>query len=215
MEAGAVLAVTAVALAALAGRAALGPRLLGGVVIVAVAAVTTLGGLDPVLLGAGGLAIALSIWSQSAPRTVWGAWLGLIALIFVLGCIAQGAAPEAALIFVWPGLLAAFAAAACAVIGASLEDPRALIPAAIATVLGGAWVVTLAHPVFLGVGMDIPAVLSLMALLVLLFARPLAPEHARATLAAGAAACLILACGLSLTARFAEPMPPPAEGGPT
>ena len=215
MEAGAVLAVTAVALAALAGRAALGPRLLGGVVIVAVAAVTILGGLDPVLLGAGGVAIALSIWSQSAPRTVWGAWLGLIALIFVLGCIAQGAAPEAALIFVWPGLLAAFAAAACAVIGASLNDPRALIPAALATVVGGAWVVTLAHPVFLGVGMDIPAVLSLMALLVLLFARPLAPEHARATLAAGAAACLILACGLSLTARFAEPMPPPAEGGPT
>jgi hypothetical protein len=215
MEAGAVLAVTAVALAALAGRAALGARLLSGVVILAVAAVTILGGLDPVLLGAGGVAIALSVWNQSAPRTVWGAWLGLIALIFLLGCLAQATAPEAALIFVWPGLLAAFAAAACAVIGASLNDPRALIPAAVATVLGGAWVVTLAHPVFLGVGMDIPAVLSLMALLVLLFARPLAPEHARATLAAGAAACLILACGLSLTARFAEPMPPPMEGGPS
>ena len=74
---------------------------------------------------------------------------------------------------------------------------------------------TLAHPVFLGVGMDIPGVLALMALLVLLFARPLAPEHARATLAAGATACLILACGLSLTARYAEPMPAPSAGGPT
>jgi hypothetical protein len=215
MEAGAVLAVTAVALAALAGRAALGGRLLSGVVIAAVAAVTILGGFDPVVLGAGGVAIALSVWSQSAPRTAWGGWLGLIALIFLLGCIAQATAPEAALIFVWPGLLAALAAAACALIGASLNDPRALIPAVVATVLGGAWVVTLAHPVFLGVGMDIPAVLSLMALFVLLFARPLAPEHARATLAAGAAACLILACGLSLTARFAEPMPPPSADGPT
>ncbi|MEQ7154896.1 M20/M25/M40 family metallo-hydrolase [Brevundimonas aurifodinae] len=215
MEAGAVLAVVAVALAGIAGRAALGPRLLAGVVIAAVAAATLLGGFDPIVMGAGGVAIALSAWSQSAPRTPWGAWLGLIALIFLLGCIAQAAAPEAALVFVWPGLLAALAAAASALIGASLKDPRALIPAAIATILGGAWVVTLAHPVFLGVGMDLPAVLILMALLVLLFARPLAPEQARATLAAGAAACLILACGLSLTARFAEPMPPPIEGGPT
>ena len=105
--------------------------------------------------------------------------------------------------------------AACALTGASLRDPRALIPAAIATGIGGAWVVSLAHPVFLGIGMDLPAVLILMALLVLLFARPLAPEHARATLAAGAAACLILACGLSLTAVFAEPMPPPTADGPT
>jgi hypothetical protein len=215
METGAVLAVLAVTLAALAGRAALGPRILSGVVLVAVAAVTIMGGFDPVIIGAGGVAIALSVWSHAWPRTTWGAWLGLIALIFLLGCIAQGAAPEAALIFVWPGLVAAFAAAIAALIAASLKDPRALIPAAVVTVLGGAWVVTLAHPVFLGVGMDIPGVLALMALLVLLFARPLAPEQAKATYAAAAAACLILACGLSATARFAEPMPPPTEGGPT
>ncbi|MCA3700912.1 MAG: M20/M25/M40 family metallo-hydrolase [Brevundimonas sp.] len=215
METGAVLAVLAVTLAALAGRAALGPRILSGVVLVAVAAVTIMGGFDPVIIGAGGVAIALSVWSQAWPRTTWGAWLGLIALIFLLGCIAQGAAPEAALVFVWPGLVAAIAAAIAALIAASLKDPRALIPATVVTVLGGAWVVTLAHPVFLGVGMDIPGVLALMALLVLLFARPLAPEQAKATYAAAAAACLILACGLSATARFAEPMPPPTEGGPT
>lgn len=215
MEAGAALAVVAVALAALAGRAALGPRILAGVVIASVAAIMILSGVDYALLGAGGVAIALSIWSQTAPKTVWGGWLGLIALILLLGCVAQGAAPEAALIFVWPGLLAAAAAAACALIGARLVSARALIPAAIATILGGAWMVTLAHPVFLGVGMDIPGALALMALLVLLFARPLAPEHAKATLAAGAAACLILACGVCLTARYAEPMPAPVVGGPT
>jgi len=215
MEAGAGLAVAAVALAALAGRAALGSRLLAGVVIAAVATVLALSGFDYVILGAGGVALALSIWSQSAPKTVWGGWLGLIVLILLLGLVAQTAAAEAALIFVWPGLLAAGAAAACALIGARLESTPSLIPAALATVLGGAWIVTLAHPVFLGIGMDIPGALALMALLVLLFARPLAPEHARATLAAGAAACLILACGLSLTARSVEPMPPAALGGPT
>ncbi len=215
MESGAVLAVLAVALAALAGRAALGPKLLSGLVIGAVAGGFVLGGFDPVALGAGGIAIALSVWSQSAPRTVWGGWLGLIALIFVLGCGAQAAAPEAALIFVWPGLVAAVAAAACALIGARLEKPRSLVPAAIATVLVGGWIVTLAHPVFLGVGMDLPGVLALMGLLALLVSRPLAPPNATARFAAAAAACLILACGLSLTARFAEPAPSAIATGPS
>jgi len=215
VEAGAVLAIVAVGLAALAGRAALGPRVLAGVAIAAVAAVMIVNGFDAVVLGAGGVAIALSIWSQAAPRTVWGGWLGLIALVLVLGCLVQAAAPEAALIFVWPGLLAAIAAAACALIGARLVRARSLIPAAATAVLGGAWIVTLTHPVFLGVGMEIPGVLALMSLLVILFARPLAPDHARATLAAGAAACLILACGLSLTARYVEPMPTAGAGGRT
>ena len=214
MEAGTGLAMAAVALALLAGRQALEPRLLAGVIIAAVAAALILGGFDPVVLGAGVIAIALSVWSQSAPKTTWGGWLGLIALIFVFGCAAQGAAPEAALILIWPGLLAAVAAAACALTGARLESPRSLIPAAVATVVGGAWILNLSHQVFLGVGMDLPGVMALIALLVLLFLAPLAPK-ARGTLAAAAAACLILACGLSLTARFAEPAPPPAADGPT
>jgi hypothetical protein len=215
MEAATVLTVVAVALAALAGRTAFGARLLSGVMIVAVAAVTLVGGFDPIVTGAGALAVGLSLWGGAWPKTTWGSWLGLIVLVFLLGGIAQGAAPEAALIFVWPGLAAALAAAGVALLMGRLKVAGALVPAAIATVLGGAWVVTLAHPVFLGIGMDIPGVLALMALLVLLFARPLAPEQARSGYAAAAAACLILACGVSVAARFAEPMPPPAEGGPT
>ena len=214
MEAGTGLAMAAVALALLAGRQAFGPKLLAGVIIVAVAAAQIFGGFDPVVLGAGGVALALTVWSQSAPRTVWGGWLGLIALIFVFGCMAQTAAPEAALIFIWPALLAAIAAAACTLVGARLESPRSLIPAVVATVVGGAWILNLSHQVFLGVGMDLPGVLALMTLLVLLFLTPLSPRS-KGTLAAAAAACLILACGLSLTARFAEPAPPPTADGPT
>ncbi|WP_298162279.1 M20/M25/M40 family metallo-hydrolase [Brevundimonas sp.] len=214
MEAGTGLAMASIALALLAGRQALGPKLLAGVVLAAVVASFALGGFDPVILGAGGVAIALTAWPQSAPKTVWGGWLGLIALIFVLGCVVQGAAPEAALILIWPGLLAAAAAGACALVGARLESPRSLIPAVVATVIGGAWILNLSHQVFLGVGMDLPGVLALMTLLVQLFLAPLAPR-AKGTLAAAAAACLILACGLSLTARFAEPAPPPAADGPT
>ncbi len=214
MEAGTGLAMAAVALALLAGRQALGPKLLAGVIAAAVGAVLLLGGFDPVILGAGGLALALSVWSRSAPRTVWGGWLGLIAFVFLLGCLVQGAAPEASLILVWPGLLAAAAAAASALVGARLESSRSLIPAMIATVIGGAWILTLSHQVFLGVGMDMPGLLALMTVLGLLFLAPLAPR-AKGTLAAAAAACLILACGLSLTARYAEPALSPAEGGPT
>ena len=218
MEAGTGLAMAAVALALLAGREALGPKLLAGVVVLAFAASLILGGFDPVVLGAGILALGLSVWSKSAPRTVWGGWMGLIALTFLLGCVAQAAAPEAALILIWPSLLAAFVATGVALLGARLEKPRALIPAALATAVGGAWILTLSHQVFLGVGMDLPGALALMTVLVLLFLRPLAPK-ASGTLAAAAAVCLILACGLSLTARFAEPAPSAAAAasaaGPT
>lgn len=214
MEAGTGLAMAAVALALLAGREALGRKLLAGVVVLAVATSLILGGFDPIVLGAGIVALGLSLWSQSAPKTVWGGWLGLIAFVFVLGCAAQAAAPEAALILIWPGLLAAFAAADAALIGARLENPRALVPAVLATVIGGAWILTLSHQVFLGVGMDLPGALALMTVLILLFVIPLAPK-AKGTLAAAAAACLILACGLSLTARYAEPAPPPSATGPT
>lgn len=214
MEAGTGLAMAAVALALLAGREALGRRVLAGVVLLFVALGLILGGFDPVAVGAGVLALGLSLWSLSAPRTVWGGWLGLIGLIFVLGCAVQAAAPEAALILVWPGLLASLAAAGAALLGARLERPRALLPAVVATVLGGPWILSLSHQVFLGVGMDLPGVLSLMTLLILLLVAPLAPRT-KAPLAAAAAACLILACGVSLTARFAEPAPPPAATGPT
>ncbi len=214
MEAGTGLAMASVALALLAGRQALGPKLLAGVILAAVVASLALGGFDPIVVGAGCIAIALTAWQQTAPKTVWGGWLGLIALIFVLGCAAQASAPEASLILIWPGLLATAAAAACALVGARLENARSLIPAVVATVIGGAWILNLSHQVFLGVGMDLPGVLALMTVLVLLFLAPLAPR-ARGTLAAAAAACLILACGLSLTARFAEPAPPPTADGPT
>ncbi len=215
MEAGAVLSIAAVALAVLAGRAAVGQRGLVGALVAALVLGLALGGFDAIAIGAGVVAILLTLWPQAAPRTVWGGWLGLIALIFVLGCAAQATAPQAALIFVWPGLLAAITAAACSLIGARLESARALVPAAIATIIGGAWIVTLSHPVFLGVGMDLPGVLALMGLLALLFVRPLAPSTGSRGLAIGAAACLILACGVSLSARFAEPAPTANPSGPS
>lgn len=215
MEVGIVLTVVAVALILMAGREAVGRRRLAAVIAVAAVLATILGGVDWVVLGAAVVAIGLSLWTHGMARTVWGGWLGLIALVTVLALAAQGAAPEAAFLFVWIALLASLVAAATAVIGARLVRIHALIPAALATVLGGAWLVSLSHPVFLGIGMDLPVVLVLMGLLILLLVRPLAPRNLDRVLAGGAAACLILACGVSLSARVSEPMPPAQAGGPS
>ena len=59
--------------------------------------------------------------------------------------------------------------------------------------------------------MDLAGALVLIALLVLMLARPLAPValSARRTLTATAAAALLLGCGLSLAGRAAEPPPAP------
>ena len=46
----------------------------------------------------------------------------------------------------------------------------------------------------------------LKGLLILMFVRPLAPPQFARALAGCAAATLILACGLSMAARYAEPM---------
>ena len=71
------------------------------------------------------------------------------------------------------------------------------------------------HFVFLGVGMDMPGALALIALLVLLFARPLAPgaKAARLVLLA-AAACLIAGVGLNVSAQLLAPSPAVAEALP-
>lgn len=212
MEAGAVLTILALALLFLTGARRSRPRVIAGTVAVLTLLTLLIGGFSPVMLGAGVIAAALSLWPVKATTTTWGAWLGLIALVFLLGCAVQGAAPEAALLFVWPALLAAVVAALAALISPDLTRPASLIPAAVAGVLGGAWLMGLGHFIFLGVGMDLPGALALIGLLALLFLRPLSPPvSAVRPVLIGAAACLILACGLSLAARFAEPAPAATE----
>ncbi|MBB1180021.1 peptidase M20 [Pseudomonas sp. FW305-3-2-15-E-TSA4] len=210
MEASAGLAVLAVLLALTAGRALIGRRLLAGVVAAAAVLATVLGGVDYLVLGAAVVGVALSLWPDGEDETVWGGWLGAIVLVLVLGGLVQAIAPEAALLFVWTGLAAAFAAALAALIGARLER-WALAPAAVATALVGGWLFGLGHFIFLGVGMSQAWALALIALLILVLVRPLAPTRAGAngalvhTLAGLSAAVLILGCGLSLAARHAEP----------
>ncbi|MBD7942042.1 M20/M25/M40 family metallo-hydrolase [Brevundimonas guildfordensis] len=215
MEAGAALAIAALALLLLAGARRARPLATGATFAVMTAVVLILGGFSRELLALGIVAVALSLWPGRAERSPWGGWLGLIAIVFVFGCVLQGAAPEAALLFVWPALLATGAAALAALIDPALSRPLGLAPAAVATVLGGAWLAGIGHFVFLGVGMDLPGALALIALLILAFARPLAPGAAASRwVLLVAVACLIGGVGLNLSAQVLAPSPAVAEALP-
>ena len=57
------------------------------------------------------------------------------------------------------------------------------------------------HGVFLGVGMDMPGAVGLIALMIALMVRPLTPRAGRA-LPIFAAASLFFACGIAVAARL-------------
>ena len=207
MEAGAALTVLAVALALFGGRTRPDRRIVAGAIAVAAVAALVLGGINPIVIGAAVLAVGLSLFPGLAARSTWGGCTGLIGLVLILATAAQALAPEAAFLFVWTGLLAAFAAALAAVLDPGLTRPRSLAPAAVAAVLGSAWIMGQAHTVFLGIGMDLPGVLVLLGLLVLMLVRPLSPGQGLSRpLLIAAAAVLILGGGLSVAAQVTEPM---------
>lgn len=210
MEAGAALTVLALGMAVLGGRSRPDRRVTAGAIAAAAVLALALGGLNPIVIGAAVIAIGLSLAPVSAARTVWGGWTGLIALILGLGAVAQTLAPQTAFLFLWPGLLAAGVAGLAAFADPGLTRARSLAPIAIAAVVGGGWLVGLAHPVFLGIGLDLPGVLALLGLLVLMLVRPLSPERGavRPWLMA-ALAVLVLGGALSFAARSAEPAPAP------
>lgn len=209
MEAGAGLAVLAAVLVLFAGRALVGRRLLAVVIVLSTVLALALGGLDLIVAGAAIVAVILTLWPQGEDETPWGGWLGLIIVVLTLGLVTQIAAPEAALLFIWPGLAAAIAAAATALISARLSGWAALIPSAVVTLIVGGWLLAQAHGVFLGIGMDLPGTLGLFGLLIAMLARPLAPVQplGARTLAVIGAVGLILGGGLSLAAQSAQPAP--------
>ena len=212
MEAGVALAVLAVALLLLAGRARLDRGVVASAVASAAALALLLSGVSPILIGAAVVAIGLSLAPGLAARTPWGGWTGLIGLVLIVAAAAQAAAPVAAFLFVWMGLFAALAALIAAFADPGLTRARSLAAPAIALVLAGGWIMSLSHTVFLGIGMDLPGVLALLGLLVLMFARPFNPERASARpLLIAALVVLAVGAGLSAGARVAEPMSDPFE----
>lgn len=204
LEAGAALAIAGVAMAVVAGRGRIGRRVTAGVIAAAAVLATALGGFSALVFGAAVVAIGLSLWPAGEDETPWGGWLGLILLVLILGGGVQFIAPEAAFLFLWPGLVAAIAAALTAVVGVRLSSWRALIASAVTTAVVGGWLLVQGHGVFLGVGMDLPGALGLIALLVVLLARPLAPTSAGGVrlLKGLAGVSMAAGCVLALSARL-------------
>lgn len=207
LEAGVALSVLAVAVALLGGRTRPDRRVVAGAIAALTLAGQVMGGLDVVILGAGLLAMGLSWATGLAARTTWGGWTGLIALVLLIGALAQAAAPETAFLFLWPALLAAGVAALATLFDPGLIRWPSLAAVALAAVPGVGWLLTLAHPVFLGIGMDIPGVLALLGLLMLMFVRPLSIERslARPVLMA-ALAILLIGGAVSIGGRVVEPV---------
>lgn len=176
LEIAVALAIAGLVLALVVGRARIGRRTVAGVIIGAAVVATALGGLNLAVIGAAVVAVGLSLWPAGEDETTWGGWLGTILLVLFLGGVVQAVAPEAAFILLWPGLIATLAAAVTAVVGAQLTSWQALMPSVVITIIVGGWLLVQGHGVFLGVGMDLPGALGLIALLVVLLARPLAPN---------------------------------------
>jgi len=176
LEVAVALAVLAVGLLALAGRARLPRLVVPGVVVLAVAVVTAFGGINPIAIGAAAAALVLSSLPQLSARTPWGGWTGLIALVLLFGAVAQTVAAPTAHVLVWPALLAAASAVVAVFVQPALTRPAGLAAPAFATILGGAWLLGFAHFLFLSIGMDLPGAVALPGLMIVMLARPLSSE---------------------------------------
>ena len=196
LEIGVALALSGLALLLIAGRA--GGRTVAVGLVAAAALTTVMAGVDPMVLGAAAVAVGLSLWPRGAEETPWGGWLGLIGLVLVMGAVVQTVAPEAAFLLIWPALIAALTAVAAALISVRLTTWSALIPAALATAVVGGWLLMQGHGVFLGVGMDLPGVLGVIALLIVLQARPLSPTAHGGVRGLGLSAAGLIIAGLAI-----------------
>lgn len=207
IEAGAALGALATCLVVLAGRQAIGRVTLTAILAACAGLALILSGPDSLpILGAALISLVLT-WTVQSPSSSHGGWIGLIVLVCILGGVVQALAPEAAFLLLWPALLASFTLAISTLLLGRTSPLAASIPAGLATAVGGGWVVYMAHPVFLGIGMDLPGVFALLALLVLILAYPLGrSEQTRQVLAIAACLTLLLGASVNLASRWIVPV---------
>ena len=208
IEVGVGLTVLSLLLALIAGRARPDRRIATGGVVVLTAVSLVLGGFNVVVFGAALVAVALCWAPGLAARSVWGGWMGAIATVLGLGLITQILAPTAAFLFLWPVLAASAVAMLVALLDCDIARRRTLTFITLVAALGVGWLMSLAHPVFLGVGMDLPGAVVLLALIGLVFIRPLQPDPgAGRRVAMLAAVALLLGAGVAAWSQIAEPAP--------
>ncbi|WP_226635714.1 M20/M25/M40 family metallo-hydrolase [Brevundimonas poindexterae] len=174
MEVATGLALVGAALITLAGTVGRGRLAWMAVVGLMGLLIQLMSGWQPVSAAMTVVAIVAAIPVAPPATSVWPRWLGLITLVMLMGTLAQFVLPEAAFLLLWPSTIAVGVAALVAVIDPDLSRARIALLPALATVIVGPWLLAMAHPVFLGIGMDLPGILALIALLWLSLAAPLA-----------------------------------------
>lgn len=185
-----------------AAELARGRRLVAALPVLAGLACQAFGGLDAVGLGAGLLAGVFGAVSYGRPVSRPGAWLGVLAVAFVLGLALQVAAPTTAFLVTWPLLLAAVAAAGTDL--AVRRGPVALALLAVVAAITTGWVAGYVHGAFLS--MDLMPLVGMVGLMAAFPLWPLAQPADGAPPGRWIGAVLVLA-GLALTAwiRFGDP----------
>jgi len=207
IEAGAAVAVLGTCLVVLAGRQVIGRVTLTAALIVCSGLALIMSGSNSLPVLAAALIALILTWTVKSPVSSHGGWIGLIALVCLLGGLTQAIAPEAAFLLLWPALLASSALALSVLLLGRTSHLVSALPAVLATALGASWVVYMAHPVFLGIGMDQPGVFAPLALLILMLVYPLARfKPARKKLAVAACVALLLGASLNLASQGLVPV---------
>jgi hypothetical protein len=192
-----------------------GRRILTAVPLLTGVAAFALGGFDLPALICGALAALLAVLSFGKPVDDWSGWSGVMILVGVLALALQVFAPTTAFLAAWPLLAASLVGAIAALTPkARLDHPLALLAALAAGAVTTAQLAALGHALVLGVGLELPAVISIFVLLALpalypLIAGPRGEEDHGGIGWAGAlfAAGLVLALVLRLH-PFASPRTP-------
>ena len=214
METATALVVLGLAFLLISGARTSHRRVLGYGLAIVTLLVAVIGKAGWLYIGAGAIAAVLSLWPGASARTIWGGWTGTAALAFILGCALQAVAPQVALIVIWPLLLAIVAMVISVSLSPSLSELRGLVAPAVATIIGGAWLMGYGHFVFLALGITVPGALGVIGFLTLLFVRPLVPARGDHWLIGMSVVCIIAAVAFSGAARLAEPhTPPPTDKG--
>lgn len=189
--------------------------LIGAIWFVPLAALGFLG-LSPVplLISLAMLLAACIMWWTLAGRrpAPLAAWLGVLALILALSLPVQAMVPVTAHMLLWPLTLASLAAVLVAWKDPDIRHPATLIGLGVMAVIITAWLMVFGHNGFLGIGMDLPAIVMVVALLALLALRPLQPEPGARVLMPLALALVVGGIAIAGLGRVLEPEVRSADG---
>ena len=162
------------------------------------------GGFDAVALWEGGVVVVLALLLTGRPLGFTGAWIGALAVAFLLALTLQCVAPTTAFLIAWP-LLAALTVLHLVALNGRVPPQARWSAALVLMVVTAAWAGGVFHPLLEAMDLPEPSALPLwlaaLALWPLLWPRP----GSRAAHMGLALLTLAAAVGVALTLAFTSP----------